>query len=119
VARAATQPPLAPGAVAGLEAHRAVDGETAAMLPLRHRAGVISRRQAAAHDNRQQPPAHACLHIRDGVGIESGGGSEHDPAGGGRLEHAVDGHAVEVQVGIEAGAEAVDEGHGAKARRGA
>jgi len=42
---------------------------------------------------------------------------EDDPARG-AVEHAVDDQ-VEVQVGIERGAEAVDEGHGAEAGRGA
>jgi hypothetical protein len=35
------------------------------------------------------------------------------------LEHAVDDDAVKMEVGIEGRAEAVDEGHGAEARRGA
>jgi hypothetical protein len=77
------QQPLAPGAVGGLDAHRGVDGEAAAMLPLPHRLRAIGWQQAAAH------------------------------------EHAVDDHAMEVQVGIEAGAEAVDESHRAEARLGA
>ena len=38
---------------------------------------------------------------------------EDDPACGG-VEHAVDDRAVKVQVGIEGGAEAVDEGHRAE-----
>jgi hypothetical protein len=42
---------------------------------------------------------------------------EHDPAGGGGVEHAVDDDTVKMEVGIEAGAEAVDEGHRAEARR--
>ena len=44
---------------------------------------------------------------------------EDDPARGGGVEHAVDDDAVEVQVGIERRAEAVDEGDRAEARRGA
>ena len=44
---------------------------------------------------------------------------EDDPARGGGVEHAVDDHAMEVQVRIERGAEAVDEGHRAEAGRGA
>jgi len=35
--------PLAPGAVSGLNAHRAIDGEAAAVFPLRHRLRVIAR----------------------------------------------------------------------------
>jgi len=30
------------------------------MCPLPHRACVIARQQAAAHETAQQPPAHAC-----------------------------------------------------------
>ena len=43
--------------------------------------------------------------------------TEDDTAGQSGLEHAVDDHAVEVQVGIEGGTEAVDEGRRAEARR--
>ena len=35
---------------------------------------------------------------------------ENDPAGGGGVEHAVDDHAMRVQMRIERGTEAVDEG---------
>jgi hypothetical protein len=63
------------------------------------------------HEPAQQPPAHLCRHLGDGVGLEPGGGVEDNPAGGRGVEHAVDDHAMEVQVGIEAGAEAVDESH--------
>ena len=44
---------------------------------------------------------------------------EDDRTRRGRVEHAVDDHAVEVQVGIEGGAEAVNEGDRAEAGRGA
>ena len=42
---------------------------------------------------------------------DPGGGVEDDAPGRRRLEHAVEYHTMEVQVGIERGAEAVDEGH--------
>ena len=58
------------------------------VLPLPHRACVIARQQAAAHEDAQQPPAH--LHLDDGVGLDPGGGTEDDPARGGRVEDAVD-----------------------------
>jgi hypothetical protein len=51
--------------------------------------------------------------------IERSGGMEDDRARRGRVEHAVDNDAVEVQVRIERRAEAVDEGDRAEARRGA
>jgi len=89
-AGAVAQQPQAPGAVGGLDAHRGVDGEAAAMLPLPHRLRVIVRQQAAAHEHAQQAPAHLCLHLGDGVGLEPGGGMENDPAGGGDVEHAVE-----------------------------
>jgi len=40
---AIAQQPLAPGAVGSLDAHRAIDGEAAAVFPLRHRLRVIAR----------------------------------------------------------------------------
>ncbi len=48
---AVAQQTLAPSAISGLDAHRAIDGETAAVLPLRHRLRVIARQQAAAHEH--------------------------------------------------------------------
>jgi ABC-type branched-subunit amino acid transport system ATPase component len=69
---------------------------------LRHRPRVILRQQAAAHDDAQQPPAHARLLFGDGSRIDPGGFPEHDPARRSGLEHAVDDHAVEVQVGLSA-----------------
>ena len=74
------------GAVGGLDAHRAVDGEAAAMLPLPHRLRGIGWQQAAADEHAQQPPAHLCLQLGDGVGLEPGGGIENDPARGGDVE---------------------------------
>jgi len=59
---AVPEQPLAPGAV---------DGDAAAMLPLPHRLRVIARQQAAAHEHAQQPPAHACPHVGDGVGLST------------------------------------------------
>jgi len=69
------------------------------VLPLRHRLRVVGWQQTAAHEAAQQPPAHACLHLRDGGGIKAGGGTKDDPARGG-LEHAVDDRSVKVQVRI-------------------
>jgi hypothetical protein len=89
------------------------------MRPVTHRAGVIAWQQAAAHENAQQPPAYLRLHPDDGVGIDAAGGREDDPARGGGVEHAVDDDAAKMEVGIECRAEAVDEGHGAEACRGA
>jgi hypothetical protein len=64
-------------------------------------------------------PAHALLHRGDGVGVDPGRGMEDDPAGGSDVKHTVDDDTVKVRMRIEAGTEAVDEGHRAEARRGA
>jgi hypothetical protein len=88
------------------------------MRPLPHRLCVIVRQQASPHEGAQQPPAHALLHRGDGVGIEPGGSMEDDPARRSGREHAVDDDAVEVQLGIEGGTEALDEGHRAETGRG-
>jgi hypothetical protein len=99
---AVTQQPLAPRAVSGLAMRtEASDGEATVMFPMRHRSRVIARQQAAAHEDAQQPPAHALLHFGEGWRIEPGGGMEDDPARGGGVEHAVDNHTMEVQVEIE------------------
>jgi len=67
------------------------------------------RQQAAPHNDGQQLPAHLRLHRRDVVPTEPLGGMDNDPVRGSSVEHAVDDDAVEVQVGIEGGTEAVDE----------
>ena len=88
------------------------------MLPLSHRLRVIGRQQAAAHEHAQQPPAHACLNVGDGVGLRPGGGMENDPTGKDGVEHAVDDDTMKMEMGIEAGTETANEGHRAEARRG-
>ena len=113
------QQALTPGTVSGLNAHGAIHRKSAPMRPWPHRAGVIAWQPAAAHEDAPQPPGYRHLHPGDGVGIESGGGSEDDPARGGGVEHAVDDDTVKMEVGIERRAETVDEGHGPEARRGA
>ena len=93
--------------------------EAAVVVPMCHRLRVVGREQTAAHEHPQQPLAHLRLHLGDGGGIEAAGGMEEHTVRRRGREHAVDDHAVEVQVGIEAGAEAVDEGHGCEPCRGA
>ena len=115
---AVTQQPLAPSAVLGLDAHRAVDGEATTVGPLRHRARILARQQSPAHKDAQQPPAHLRLHRGEGLLIEPAGGVEDDPARRIGREHAVDDHAMEVQMGIERRAKAVDEGDRAETSQG-
>jgi hypothetical protein len=106
------------GTVSGHDAHRRIEGKAAAVFLLRHRLRGIARQQAAAHENAQQPLAHGLLHPRDGGGIDTGCGMEDHTVGRSGLEHAVDDDAVKTEVGIERGAEAVDEGERAEAGRG-
>jgi len=49
------------------------------MRLLPHRACVIARQQAAAHEEAQQPPAHACLHVGDAVRMEPAGAWKTTP----------------------------------------
>jgi len=76
----------------------------------------IGRQQTAAHEEAQQPPAYALLHRGDGGCTDPGGGTEDDPACGG-VEHDVDDDTVEVEAGIEAGAQALDEGDRAESAK--
>jgi hypothetical protein len=85
------------GAGLGRDAHRTVDGNATAVLPLRHRLRGIARHQAAAHENAQQPLAHARLHRGEGWRIEPGGGVEDNPGRGGGIEHAAHDDAMKVQ----------------------
>ena len=105
---AIAQQALTSGTVSGLDAHRGVDREAAAVFPCRHHLRVLCRQQAAPHEPAQQPPAHRLLHLRDGVGIEVAGGMEDHSARGG-LEHTVDDDTVKMQMRIEGRAEAVDD----------
>ena len=89
------------------------------MRPLSHRLRVIARQQATAHEHAQQSPAHACLHVGDGVGLGPGGGTEDHTVRRRGVEHAVDDDTVKMEMGIELRAETVDEGHDAQTRRGA
>ena len=72
------------------------------MRALRHCPRGIARQQAAAHDDAQQSPPHALLHVGEGLRIEPGGFPEHDRARRRGLERAIDDQAVKMQVGIAA-----------------
>jgi len=95
-----------------------VHAEATAVNPLRDPPRAIVRQQAALHNDGQQLLAHPRLNCRDDVPTEPAGGMDNDPVRGGSVEHAVDDDAVEVQVGIEGGTEAVDERDRAVAGRG-
>ena len=53
-ASAIAQQAFTPGTIGRLDAHRAIDRETPAVRPLRHRLRVGIRKQAAAHEARQE-----------------------------------------------------------------
>jgi hypothetical protein len=63
----------------------------------------------------EQVPANKRLDHGDGVGVDAGGDMKHDIARGGGVEHAVDDDTMEMEVRVEGGTEAVDEGYGAEA----
>jgi len=84
-----------------------------------HRPRGIVWQQATPPEQAQQARAHLRRYCRDGMGIERGGCVEDDRACGGRVKHAGDDDAVDVQVCIERRVDAVDEGDRADASRGA
>ncbi len=59
-AGAIAQQPLTSGTVSGRDAHRRIDGEAAAVLPLRHRQCVIGRQQAAPHEQARAKRRRTC-----------------------------------------------------------
>ena len=89
------------------------------MIPWRHRLRVVLRQQTAAHQALQQSATHLRLDRGDGRPVERGGRMEDHASGGRGREHAVDHDTVKVQVGIERGAEAVNERDRAESGRGA
>jgi hypothetical protein len=97
-----SQQAQAPGAVNGVVARRGIDGEVAAVFPLRHRLRGIARQQAASHEAAPWVPAQLRRHLGDGVGIDPGGGTKDAPACGGGVEHAVGDDTVEVRFAKQA-----------------
>ena len=101
--------------VVPLDAHAGVEGETSAMLPLAHGLGVFPFEQIAPAQRPQQTGADPDLDFRQRFGAEGARFVKLRAAGRIGLEHALDHDAVKMQVGIEQGAKAVDEGDGADA----
>jgi len=56
------------------------------MCPSRHRPHRIGRQQAAPHEDPQQAPGYALLHLGDGIDMEPNGGIEDDTDRGGGVE---------------------------------
>jgi hypothetical protein len=108
--RAVTQQPLAVGAVNSPDAHQSVDGEATAVFPLRHRPHDVARQRAAPPVETQEALARLRRYRRDGMGFDRGSGMNDGRDCRGGVEHAVDDHAIEVQVRIGRRAEVVEEG---------
>lgn len=77
---------------------------------------VIAREQPAAGEALQQVAAYGGLAVMGS--ISTFGRPEDDAPSGRGLEDAVEYHAAKMQMGIEHGPEAVDEGRPSKAHRG-
>ncbi len=105
---------LEAGAVVGLDADGAVEAETTGAAPGPHVGGLVGFEETPAHEE----PKHAVLNEgvegAGGVGVESSGAVEGESALIVAGEEAVGDDEVQVKVGVEAGAEAVQEGDGAE-----
>jgi hypothetical protein len=116
-AGAVADEPLAAGAVGAVDADGGVDAESAGALPGEHVVYGVLIEEAAALEEAENAALEyggegGCV-----VGGQVGGLVETDPVV--ELdENAVEDHEVEVEVGIEGGAEAVKEGDGADLRVG-
>jgi hypothetical protein len=82
------------------------------VIPGAHRRGVFAFEHSATGENAQQTVAHLGLNLGDGFGTDAPGFMKAHAACASGLENAVDHNAVEMDVGIEQGAEAMDEGDG-------
>ena len=83
------------------------------MIPVTHRRGVFAFEHSATGENAQQTVSHLGLNLGDGFGTDASGFMKAHAACAIGLENAVDHNAVEMDVGIEQGAKAMDEGHSA------
>jgi len=110
--RAAAQQALQPLAVARFDAHAGIKLQAPAVIPSAHRRGVFALEYSAAGENAQQTVAHLGLNLGDGFGTDAPGFMKAHAACAIGLENAVDHDAVEMDVGIEQGAKAMDEGDG-------
>jgi len=115
---AVAQQALPPRVVGGLDTHRRVDGEPAAVWPRVHRMRSIAIEPTAAHKARHQAAAHGGLHRSDGFGVDPAGRVEDDTRGWCGREHPVEHHAMKMQMRVERRAETVDERHRPVARCG-
>ncbi len=110
---------LPAGAVRAVDTDGGVQAEAAGALPGEHVVHGVGFEEAAAVEEAEDA---ALEDGREGAGVvggEVGGLVEADLAALGLGEDAVEDHDVEVEVGVEGGAEAVEEGDGADLSVGA
>ena len=107
---AVAQQALQAQAIVRFDAHAGIERETPTVIPGAHRRGVFAFEHSAAGENAQQTVAHLGLNLGDGFGTDAPGFVKAHAACAIGLENPLDHDAVEVDVGIEQGAEAVDEG---------
>ena len=124
---AVAEQPLETGPVVGFDADPGVEGEASGVAPGEHLIGHALLEQSVAHEPAEDPLPNDSLQGLD-VGPGEGGGLVEADAGRrhvlsrfllDRLIHAVQDAEMVVEVGIQAGAEAVEEGDGAEPGLGA
>ena len=86
--------------------------ENPRVIPGAHRRGVCAFEHSAAGENAQQTVAHLGLNLGDDFWTDAPRLTKAHAACAIGLENAVDHDAVEMDVGIEQGAEAMEEGDG-------
>ncbi len=105
-------------AVVGCDAHRGVDREAPTVVPGRHGLRLCWLQQSAPGHHPQQAPAHGSLDGRYRWFVQSGSRVKGDAAERSGIKHAIDDDTVEVQMGVEQRAKAVDEDDRTEAGRG-
>jgi hypothetical protein len=96
-------------------AHAGIDREAPIVFPVAHRLGVLALEHSAVGANAQKAVTHLGLDLRDSCRTDAAGFVSVRTACAIGLENTVDHDTVEVDVGIEQGAKAVDEDHRANA----
>ena len=97
------------------DAHAGIHREAPSVPPRAHRLGVFAFEQSAPGERPQETGADLDLHFGDRFGTDTPGCAKAHLLIGIRLKNSLDNDAVEMHVGIEQGAKAVDEGYGANA----
>jgi hypothetical protein len=105
---------LAPCRVRAMDSDRCVEAEAAAGLPGEHVLDGVLGEQAAALEEAEHAALQRALEAEDVVGREMGRLVEGDAAVVALGEDAVQDDDVEVEVGVEGGTEAMQEGNGAE-----